>query len=69
LKIKRIEEDRATHFIYVTIILSVLLLGCEFWCLSSRDEHGLGEFQNQVLRRIFGPKKDEVISRMEKTAQ
>jgi hypothetical protein len=34
--------------------------GCETWSLSSREEHRLRVFENRVLRRIFGPKRDEV---------
>jgi hypothetical protein len=46
--------------IYKTIILPVVLYGCEAWSLTLREEHGLGVFENRVLRRIFGPKRDEV---------
>jgi hypothetical protein len=42
------------------IILPVLLYGCETWSLTLRKEHRLGVFDNRVLRRIFGPKRDEV---------
>jgi hypothetical protein len=38
----------------------VVLYGCETWSLTLRKEHGLKVFENVVLRRIFGPKKDEV---------
>jgi hypothetical protein len=34
--------------------------GCETWSLILREEHRLREFENKVLRRIFGPKRDEV---------
>jgi hypothetical protein len=44
----------------VIVILSVLLYGCETWFLTLREEHRLGVFENRVLRRIFGPKRDEV---------
>jgi hypothetical protein len=47
--------------IYKTIILPVVLYGCETWSLILREEHRLGVFENMVLRRTFGPKKDEVI--------
>jgi hypothetical protein len=40
--------------------LAVVLYGCETWFLISRDEHRLRVFENRVLRRIFGPKRDEV---------
>jgi hypothetical protein len=46
--------------IYKTIILSVVLYGCETWSLTLREEHKLRVFENRVLRRIFGPKRDEV---------
>jgi hypothetical protein len=44
--------------IYKTIILHVVLYGCETWFLTVREEHKLRVFKNRVLRRIFGPKKD-----------
>jgi hypothetical protein len=46
--------------IYKTIILSVTLYGCETWSLTLREEHRLRVFEKKVLRRIFGPKRDEV---------
>jgi hypothetical protein len=45
---------------YKTIILPLVLYGCETWSLILREEHRLRVFENWVLRRIFGPKKDEV---------
>jgi hypothetical protein len=36
------------------------LYGCETWSLTLREEHRLRVFENRVLRRIFGPKRDEV---------
>jgi hypothetical protein len=50
--------------IYKTIILSVVLYGCETWSLTLREEHRLRMFENRVLRRIFGPKGDEVTGRL-----
>jgi hypothetical protein len=38
----------------------VVLYGCETWSLTLREEHRLRVFENRVLRRIFGPKRDEV---------
>jgi hypothetical protein len=38
----------------------VFLYGCETWPLTLREEHRLRVFENRVLRRIFGPKRDEV---------
>jgi hypothetical protein len=46
--------------IYKTIILPVVLHGCETWSLTSREEHRLSVFENRVLRKVFGPKRDEV---------
>jgi hypothetical protein len=47
--------------IYKTIILPVVLYGCETWFLTLREERRLRVFENRVLRRIFGEKRDEVI--------
>ena len=46
--------------IYRAVILPVVLFGCETWSLILREERRLGVFENRVLRRIFGPKRDEV---------
>jgi hypothetical protein len=46
--------------IYKTIILPIVLYGCETGSLTLREEHRLRVFENRVLRRIFGPKRDEV---------
>jgi ribose 1,5-bisphosphokinase PhnN len=46
--------------IYRAIILPVVLYGCETWSLTLREEHRLRVFENRVLRRIFGPKRDRV---------
>jgi hypothetical protein len=46
--------------IYKTIILPVVLYGCETWSFTLREDHRPRVFQNRVLRRIFGPKSDEV---------
>ena len=46
--------------IYRTIILPVVLYGCEIWSLTLREKRRMWVFQNGVLRRIFGPKRDEV---------
>jgi hypothetical protein len=47
--------------IYKTIFLPVVMYGCETWSLTLREEHRLRVFENRVLRRIFGPKRDEVM--------
>ena len=46
--------------IYRPIILPVVLYGCETWSLILREERRLRLFENGVLRRVFGPKRDEV---------
>jgi hypothetical protein len=46
--------------IYKTLIFSVVLYGCETLFLILREEHGLRIFEKRVLRRIFGPKRDEI---------
>jgi hypothetical protein len=46
---------------YKIIILPVVLYGCETWSLTLREEHRLRVFENRVLRRIYGPKRDEMI--------
>ena len=54
------------HYIHIcnlyikTIILPVVLYGCETWSLTLREERKLSVFENMVLRRIFGPRSDEV---------
>jgi hypothetical protein len=46
--------------IHKTVILPVVLYGCETWSITLREEHRLKVFENRVLRIIFGPEKDEV---------
>ena len=46
--------------IYRTIVLPFVLYGCETWSLTLREEHRLRVFENRVLRRVFGPKRDGV---------
>jgi hypothetical protein len=45
--------------IYKTLILPVMLYGCETWSLTLKEERRLRVFDNEVLRRIFGPKREE----------
>ena len=45
---------------FIDIIWPVFLYGCETWSLTLREERWLRVFENRVLRRIFGPKRDEV---------
>jgi len=51
---------------YRTIILPFVLYGCETWSLTLREERRLRVFENRVLRRIFGPKRDEVTGQWRK---
>jgi hypothetical protein len=46
--------------IYKTIILPVVLYGCETWSLTASEKHKLNVFENRVMRRIFGPMRDRV---------
>jgi hypothetical protein len=45
----------------IKIYKTVVLYGCETWSLILRKEHRLRVFENMVLRRIFGLKRDNVI--------
>jgi hypothetical protein len=53
--------------IYRNIILPVVVYGCETWSLTLRKERRLRVFENRVLRRIFGPKRDEEKRQWRKT--
>jgi hypothetical protein len=46
--------------IYRTIILTVLLCGCETWSLTLKEARRLRVFEKRMLRRIFGPEEDEI---------
>jgi len=46
--------------IYRTVILFLVLCGCETWSLTLREERRLMVFEKRLLRRIFGPKRDKV---------
>jgi hypothetical protein len=52
--------------IYKTAILPAVLYGCATLSLTLRGEHRMKEFENRVLRRIFGPKRDEVTGEWKK---
>jgi hypothetical protein len=54
--------------IYKNIILPVFLYGCETWSLILRELRKLRVFENRVLRRIFGPKRDAVTGEWKETA-
>jgi hypothetical protein len=45
--------------IYKTVIFPVVLYGCETWSLTLGEEHRLRVFENRVLRKIFGPKREK----------
>jgi hypothetical protein len=45
--------------IYKTVILPIVLYGCETWSVTLREEHRLRGFESRVLRRIFGPEREE----------
>ena len=49
--------------IYKTVILPVILYGCVTWILTLREEKRLQVFENKVLRKIFGPKRDDQTSK------
>jgi hypothetical protein len=56
-----------TFDIYVVnSLLPVVLYGCETWSLTLREERRLRVFENMMLRRIFGPKRDEVTEEWKK---
>jgi hypothetical protein len=52
--------------IYKTIILPMVLYGCKIWSLTLMEAHRLRVFENKVLRRIFGPKRDEMTGKWRK---
>jgi hypothetical protein len=60
LGIPRLLSGTVKVKIYKTIILPVVLYGCETWSLTLREENRLRVFENRILRRVFGPKRDEV---------
>ena len=52
--------------IYRAVILPVVVYGCETWSLTLWEERRLRVFENRVLRRVFGPKRDEVMGKWKK---
>jgi hypothetical protein len=48
------------YLLLISPFEKVVLYGCETWSLTLREEHRLRVFENTVLRRIFGPRRDEV---------
>ena len=59
-------ENMVLRRIYRTIILPVVLYGCETWSLILREERELRVFENMVLRRIFRPRSDEVTGELKR---
>ena len=55
--VQSLSSSSSQKKIYRTVILPVVLYGCETWSVALREERS---FENRVLRRIFGPKRDEV---------
>jgi hypothetical protein len=53
--------------IYRSIILPVVLFGCKTWYLKLKQERRPRVFENGMLRRIFGPNREEVTGAVEKT--
>jgi len=51
---------------YIAVILPVVLYGCKAQSVTLREEHRLRVFENRVLRKIFGPKRDEVTGKWRK---
>jgi hypothetical protein len=45
--------------VYSTVVLPIVFCGCETWSFTLREEQRLRVLENRVLRRIFGPKRDE----------
>jgi len=56
--IQKFKDQDIYIYIYRTIILPVVLYGCETWSLTLREERKLRVFENIVLMRIFGPRRD-----------
>ena len=55
-----IQKFKDQDTVYRNKILPVFLYGCETWSLTLREERRLRVLENRVLRRVFGPKRDEV---------
>jgi len=63
---ERLLSKKLNIKIYRTIILPVVLYGCENGSLKLREERSLTVFENRVLRRVFWPKRDEVTGEWKK---
>jgi hypothetical protein len=62
----RLLSEHVKIRIYKTIILPLVLYGCETWSLRLRGEYGPRVFENRVLKRIFVLKRDELTGGWEK---
>jgi hypothetical protein len=51
--------DRPGVYINILYILPIVLYGCKTWSLALGEEHRLRVFENKMLRKIFGPKREE----------
>ena len=51
---------------FVSLYFIIVLYGCETWSLTLREDSRLRVFENRVLRRVFGPKRDEVTGELRK---
>jgi hypothetical protein len=60
------DENVKFYICYSVYLNAVVLYGCETWSLTLREEHRLRAFENRVLRRIFGLKRDEVTAEWRK---
>ena len=61
-----LQSKTMTIQVYRTLILPVVLYGCETWSLTLREEGRMRLFESRVLRRIFGSRKDEVTGKWRK---
>jgi hypothetical protein len=55
-----IQKKKKKIKIQITIVLPIVLYGCETWSVKYRKEHRLRVFENRALRRMFGPNGEEV---------
>jgi len=55
-----VQKFKDLDTVYRTILLPVVLYGCETWSLTLREERRLRVFENRVLRRVFGSKRDKL---------
>jgi len=63
---KRSSKRQKTKLFFICFRQSVVFYGCENWSLTLTEEHRLRVFENRVLRRIFGPKRDQLMEEWRK---